>query len=363
MPVCPFPTGPDVQVICFQAKAEGSCFAALGWQPPARVVDLFVERLRLLNPSRWPSLLMTRAAYGLVAMSCSHKNAMRELIIHSNIFTPEEKAAILRYCLEDVLATIRLMEVMDAAGHIHWDQAEWRGTCNFCYGCIENYATPIDIATYRRFIAQRKNIILGMIANSQAKHGFDVYRGTTFDKKKLAALLEQLGIVDWPRAPFGQLSVAGEVTGRMAGRHPILAAIHELRTQLDQLHEIELSIGDDGRNRFDFRTFGSLTMRCQPSTSANIMALAAWMRGLVWADPHRPYVLAVIDWVAQEFGIGASRSRDPVMQKAYQGDVHIGTAIAMGQAPVGATKSTHAGPRKIGKAPLSRSRSSKPGRC
>ena len=101
-PVCPFPTGPDVQIICFQAKAEGRCFAALGWEPPARVIDLFVERLRLLNPAPWPSMLATLAAYGLPGMTSAHKQAMRVLIIHGDTFTPEQRVAILRYCLEDV---------------------------------------------------------------------------------------------------------------------------------------------------------------------------------------------------------------------------------------------------------------------
>ena len=38
------------------------------------------------------------------------------------------------------------MEAMDAAGHIQWQQAEWRGTCNFCYGYIEHIGIPIDAA-------------------------------------------------------------------------------------------------------------------------------------------------------------------------------------------------------------------------
>ena len=114
---------------------------------------------------------------------------------------------------------------------------------------------------------------------------------------------------------------------------------------------MELAIGDDGRNRFDFNTFGSMTMRCQPSTSANIMAGPKWMRGLVRADPDQPYVLAVVDFVAQEYGYGASRSGDAAMQQSYRGrDVHLGTAIAASLAPPGATKDTHARPRNIGKA-------------
>jgi DNA polymerase I len=350
-PVCPFPTGPDVQIICFQAKAEGRCFATLGWHPPARVVDLMVERLRLLNPAPWPSMLDTLAAYGLPAMSSEHKQLMRLLIMHGEFFTPEQRVAILRYCLQDVVSTARLMQAMDAAGHIRWEQAEWRGTCNFCYGYIEDAGVPIDTATYRQFVAQRGSIMLAMVTEAQTEHGFDTYEGADFNFKKFAIFLARHGITDWPLTPFGRLAVSDLTMERMTPRYPVVAPIHQLRKQLDQMRAMDLSIGDDGRNRFDFNTFGSVTMRCQPGTSANVMAGPKWIRGLVRADPSRPYVLAVIDWAAQEFGLGASLSGDPVMQQSYHGeDVHIGTAIATAQAPPGATGETHPRARKIGKA-------------
>ena len=44
----------------------------------------------------------TLAAYGLHGMTSAHKQAMRDLIIHSDTFAPEQRVAILRYCLEDV---------------------------------------------------------------------------------------------------------------------------------------------------------------------------------------------------------------------------------------------------------------------
>ncbi len=347
---CPFPAGPDVQIICFQAKAEGRCFATLKWWPAARCIDLFVERLRLLNPAPWPSLLDTLEAYGLPCMPSAHKELMRQLIMHSDIFTTEQRAAILKYCREDVLSTLRLMEAMDAAGHIRWDQAEWRGTCNFCYGYIEDAGVPIDTATYRQFTTHRTDIMLGMIASAQAEHGFDVYDGATFKHDKFAVFLEAHRIYDWPRTPFGSLAVKDEIMGRLVKRYPIVTPIHELRLQLDQLRLMALAIGDDGRNRFDFKTFGTLTMRCTPGTAENIMAGPRWMRGQVWADPRGPYVVAVVDYVAQEFGYGARQSSDLTMQGAYrEKDVHMGTAIATKIAPPGSSKSTHPKQRKIGK--------------
>ena len=99
---------------------------------------------------------------------------------------------------------------------------------------------------------------------------------------------------------------------------------------------MKLSIGDDGRNRFDFNTFGSLTMRCQPAPPRT-----SWPgRDGCGAGVGRPAparsVLAVVDYVAQEFGYRREPIGDPVMQKAYRGeDVHIGTAIAAEAAPSG----------------------------
>jgi DNA polymerase I-like protein with 3'-5' exonuclease and polymerase domains len=348
-PGCPFPTGPDVQVICYQAKAEGSCFAALGWRPPARVVDLFVERLRILNPTKWPSLLSTLAAYGLAGMSSEHKTLMRDAVIHRDDWPPELRKAITQYCLEDVMTTLRLMVAMDAADHIRWDQAEWRGTANFCWAYVENCGIPIDTATLRRLQEHREEIILALIAAVEEEHHFDVYRGTTLDERKFAALIDRLKIVDWPLTPTGKFSDSDETTELMAELYPNLAPFHKLKSQIDKLREIRLSIGDDGRNRFDFATFGTVTARCAPSTSENIMGGPKWMRGLIQAGPD--HVLAVIDWVGQEYAIGAALSGDAAMQATYQNaDIHMGTAIAADLAPPGATKETHPTARRIGKA-------------
>src|SRR4051812_10020934 len=38
-----FPIGPDALFVAYYASAELGCFKALGWQMPARVLDLFAE--------------------------------------------------------------------------------------------------------------------------------------------------------------------------------------------------------------------------------------------------------------------------------------------------------------------------------
>jgi DNA polymerase I len=349
---CPFPTGPDTLVICYQAKAEGACFAALKWKPVARAVDLFIERRRLTNPAKWPSLLETLAAYGLPGTSsAAHKTAMRNAVIHNDWWSPELREAIKQYTKGDVTDPARLMAAMDSHGDISWETAEWRGTANFYYGYIENLGIPLDVDAYRNFRAHREAIILSMIAEVEAEHGYDVHRGTTLHRKKLAALADRLGIPDWPTTPLmGQLSISGATLGRMVKRCRYLEALAELRDEIDKLRDVKLAIGDDGKNRFDYATFGSKTARCQPSTTESVMCVAKWMRGFVWNPPDSGVVYAVIDYVGEEFGIGAARSNDKAMQAAYRThDIHIGTAIAAAIAPPGATAESHPQARRLGK--------------
>src|SRR5919108_1831455 len=48
---CPWRTGPDVLVIAYYASAELSCFLALDWPFPARLLDCYAE-FRVLTCGR-----------------------------------------------------------------------------------------------------------------------------------------------------------------------------------------------------------------------------------------------------------------------------------------------------------------------
>ena len=56
----PFDTGPNTLFIAYYASAEIGCFLALGWPPPERILDLFVEFRAETNGfntppcERWP---------------------------------------------------------------------------------------------------------------------------------------------------------------------------------------------------------------------------------------------------------------------------------------------------------------------
>ena len=68
MPAPPFSTGPDALLVAYYASAEMGCYLALGWSPPARLLDLYAEFRCLTNGRDVPcgnGLLGALSAFGL----------------------------------------------------------------------------------------------------------------------------------------------------------------------------------------------------------------------------------------------------------------------------------------------------------
>ena len=137
--------------------------------------------------------------------------------------------------------------------------------------------------------------------------------------------------------------------GQMVAKHPELKQIQQLR---DQIAELRLgafvnTIGADGYSRCPIMPWWTRTGRNQPSGKglAYLLSLPAWVHGVIC--PPEGYGIACLDWVAQEFGLGAGLSGDPAMIADFQsGDPHLGPAIRAGFAPEGATKASHGAIRK-----------------
>ena len=71
------------------------------------------------------------------------------------------------------------------------------------------------------------------------------------------------------------------------------------------------------------------------------------MRFLI-VPPSPDHVLVYVDYVAEEIGLAAALSGDPMMREVYESaDCHMSFAIRAGAAPSGATKRTHANVRKL----------------
>jgi DNA polymerase I-like protein with 3'-5' exonuclease and polymerase domains len=109
-----------------------------------------------------------------------------------------------------------------------------------------------------------------------------------------------------------------------------------------------LLLGADSRNHAHLFPFGAKTSRNTPRGRALLFTNPTWMRFLI--RPGKGRAIAYLDWSAQELRIAAARSGDPALQALCGcADPYIELAIAVGLAPLGATKKTHPAERKIGK--------------
>jgi hypothetical protein len=337
----PFDIGPDACFVSFAVAAEASCFAALGWAAPHNVVDLYAENLVHLNgrPRRKgdASLLAALERYGIPAMTALHKEAMRDKIMRQSDWSGEERTEILAYCSEDTAASERLLLAMERHGDIDWPRALWRGRFMAATAYIEHVGIPVDADLYFRLRERWEAIRLRMIARIDRDYG--VFVDGSFNRARFSAWLAAHKI-PWPRLESGVLAVDGETFKAQAKAYPVLAPLRELTLTLAQMRSTGLTIGADHRNRFWTRALLSRTGRNQPSTSANILGSAAWLRGLVTPPPG--HGLAMIDWSVQEIAIVAGLSGDEKLCAAYaSGDIHMQAAVATGLAPQGATRETH----------------------
>ena len=99
--------------------------------------------------------------------------------------------------------------------------------------------------------------------------------------------------------------------------------------------------------------FWTRSGRNQPQGRGKVflLSLPSWVHGLIRPPPG--WGVALLDWQAQEIGIAAGLSRDPVLLADFQtGDPHMRFAIRAGLAPEGATKRTH-GPVRDSVKPIS----------
>ena len=117
----------------------------------------------------------------------------------------------------------------------------------------------------------------------------------------------------------------------MTKGHPQLENLRQLRHALNKLRRIQLSVGEDGRNRTVLWPFKSKTGRTQPKAREWIFSPAVWLRRLIRPDPGM--AVAYVDWSSMEFFIAAALSGDPVMREFYRGDPYLAFPKRVGLAP------------------------------
>ena len=342
----PFPTGPDALFVAFYASAELGCFRVLGWEMPARILDLFCEFRALTNgalpPGGKSSLVGALTYFSLDPMSAQEKFEMVQVILRGGPWSDAEQEAIVDYCEADVISLGKLLPVM--LPRIDLPRALLRGRYMAAAAAMEHAGVPIDVPTWCRLVAQWDNIKRGL-TTTDAAVAFGVFEAGVFRYHLFEKFLACNGI-PWARLPSGALDLSDDTFRSAAKAYPIIAPLRELRHTLSELRVNALAVGDDGRNRTLLSAFRAKTSRNQPSNARYIFGPSVWIRGLI--KPPAGMALSYIDWSSQEIGIAAALSGDENLKSAYVGgDPYLAFGKQCGRLPPDATKATHSAEREM----------------
>ncbi|MDA1052709.1 MAG: DNA polymerase [Planctomycetota bacterium] len=209
----PFRTDVEALFVAYFASAELSCFLALGWPMPARILDLFTEFRCLTNGHQTVAgngLLGAMAHYGLSAIDSAEKSEMRDLAIRGGPFAKDERRALLDYCESDVLALAKLLPAM--AGHIDLPRALLRGRYMAAVARMQSCGVPIDQETLDSFRKNWDAIKGRLIASIDAEYGVFIPTGSPSINPQSsfgAAVLSEAA--EWGIEPHFLADAAGEV--------------------------------------------------------------------------------------------------------------------------------------------------------
>jgi hypothetical protein len=350
----PFGSESDTLVESYVASAELTPCLNAGVAMPANVLCTYAETIALINgleidrlEEKRPSLLEACDLFMIEHMDKERKDAVRDLILQKDPseWTPEEWVVVEDYNAEDVETDIKLFTAEAAA--IDLPAALFRGQYSKEVARMEHVGLSIDARYVNELNAAWADLRLHYIRQLDSLRLYD--DEGRFCEDRMTALIDAREWA-WQRTPKSRKYALDRKTfGKMVARHPELKQTQQLR---DQIAELRLgafvnTIGTDGYSRCPIMPWWTRTGRNQPSGRdlVYIFSLPAWLHGVI--HPPEGYGIACLDWVAQEFGLGAGLSGDPAMIADFlSGDPHLGLAIRTGLAPEGATKTSHAAIRK-----------------
>ena len=309
----------------FALSAEAGSYMHVSWPLPLPAIDLYAEYMVLHNTEMvrsagedskppGPTLIKACSRYGVAGMDLTYKEDMRSLAYTKTDHTPEEIALLQNYCVEDCWMVVRLFKAMRS--RIDFLRAPIRGAFMMEIERMRWHGIPIDMPTYR-LTEQRASAVVPMMREAlNDKLGIEVYYQNVFKRAAMFKMMHRDGIPIPVDPKTGKFSCATKAIKGMIEVYPPLKEYYEDKRMIDALKNLKLEIGADGRNRFWLNPFGTKTGRNNPSTNRCVLGLPHTMRSFIKPPPGM--ALAQVDFGAEEIGIAAGLSGDPVLQADYR---------------------------------------------
>jgi DNA polymerase-1 len=237
-PKPPFEIDNDTLIVAYYAPAEVSCFLALGWPVPTRIIDLYAEFRRETNALAVPEgrgLLAALSRHRIAGITSEEKKSGRDLVMRGGPWTDSERREILDYCETDVICLPPLLGAMlpgiaptpQALG-----QALLRGRYTAAVARMERTGVPIDVETLTAVRDDWESIKDDLIREVDAAYG--VFEQGSFKSGLFAKYLADHSI-PWPKTETGRLQLDQDTFRDQAKVYPELAPLRELRHSLSEL--------------------------------------------------------------------------------------------------------------------------------
>jgi DNA polymerase family A len=326
---------PNVVWVAYTANADLPVLHTLGWPSPPHVIDLAVEMRNVTNgalPSTFIGLSDTAKKLGISYLSKAEKDAYRDICIRGDSEEIQvNRQPLLRYCQEDVVVLADVLRRL--AAFWSWPHALHRGRFVRAYTDAEYDNLSINQEAYDLIRSHR-----GLLRQDIAQGLNDILRFPLYERdhlrmKRLVEWVQSQGWEGlWPRTSTGKLSTEKSILREIGLVYEPVEHFRQTKESLDQLDNVTLAIGRDGRNRYLGGLFGTITGRAAPKARASILLQARWWRNLIRPQPG--YSLCYLDFSAQEFLVLALLSGDLQGLADYQsGDVYITWGRSLGLMP------------------------------
>jgi hypothetical protein len=295
----------------------------IGWPFPSPAIDLYAEYMTIHNTEMsrgddskapGPSLIQACQRYRVTGMSKARKDEMRSLAYTKDNHTPEEIALLQDYCLnDDCWMTLRLFIAMRP--RIDLLRAPIRGAFMMEIERMRWRGIPIDTDIYRRAERHAPAIVSKMRTELNRKLGAEVYYQNVFKRNTMLRVMQRDRIPIPIDPKTGKYSCATKLIKSMIETYPLLKHYYEDKRMIDAVKNLKLEIGPDDHNRFWLNPLAQKTGRNNPSTNKGIFGLPHTMRSFMRPLPGMAF--GTVDFGAEEVGIAAFLSRDPVLISDY----------------------------------------------
>jgi hypothetical protein len=340
---CPYDLGKDALLVAFDATDALGCHLAAGWPLPANILDLRLEFRRERNgrPTYLPDTLAgALIAHGLDAADAPCRRHVQFLAEHLKVWWFGQRRALIDLCEASTRAARKLLLAM--LPRLDLARAVYRGRYIAALSRVEHTGVPLDVAGLQALQDNWLAVREGLIREIDRPYG--VWRRGKFREYLWHRWAAERGL-KWPRWPDGRLRLGDADFRRMAELCPEVEPVRSLKHMLDQLRDVELPVGTDGRTRCDPGGFRTITGRNAPGAGC-LFLWPAWCRGLVQAPPGRG--LAYLDFSQEEYLVAGALSGDRRLIADYRaGDCYLALGKSLGLIPAGGTGETHPEERRL----------------